>query len=92
MRSKWSHLRQLCSETRWIFLGSIWLAGLILGFLGFARFSGENDLFWSAGDLFSRTLQLIVLESGSVTGRVNWMLETARFLLPAMTVLQFYRS
>ena len=75
-------IRQLWSETRWILLGSIWLAALVLGYLGFARFSSENDRLWHTGDLLYRTLQLIILESGSVEGRINWMLETARFLLP----------
>jgi len=81
-----AHIRQLWSETRWILLGSIWLAALVLGYLGFARFSSENDRLWQTGDLLYRTLQRIILESGSVDGRVNWMLETARFLLPALTV------
>ncbi len=42
-------------------------------------------LGWLAADLIYRTLQLIPLELGSVNGKVNWMLETARFLLPALT-------
>ena len=85
MPLKHSHLRQLWSETRWILLGVVWLLGLILGYTGFATFSRDHALGFTAGDTFYRTLQLIILESGSVTGRVNWMLETARFLLPALT-------
>jgi hypothetical protein len=81
-----SRMKQFWSETRWILLGIIWLAGLSLGYAGFAQFTREHALGWSMGDIFYRTLQLIILESGSVDGRVNWSLETARFLLPALTV------
>lgn len=91
MLNKPTYLRQLWSETRWILLGGVWLASLLLGYAGIARFSAENYLNWSASDIFYRTLQLIVLESGAVSGSVNWMLETARFLLPflaAYTTLQ----
>ena len=91
MFKKPSYLRQFWAEARWIILGMAWLAGLLLGYAGFARFSLENGLEWSAGDIFYRTLQLIILESGSVDGPINGMLETARFLLPtlaAYTTLQ----
>jgi hypothetical protein len=85
MRIKWIHLSQFWSETRWILLGIFWLVGLILGYAGFALFARDNTLDWSRGDILYRTLQLVILESGSVDGRVNWLLETARFLLPALT-------
>lgn len=85
MHNKRSRLRQLWSETRWIQLAILWLAGLILGYAGFAQFSKANVAGWSAGDIFYLTLQLVTLNSGTVSGRINWMLETARFLLPALT-------
>jgi hypothetical protein len=85
MHRIWSHGRQLWSETRWILLGMFWLVGIILGYAGFAIFARDNILEWSAGDILYRTLQLVILESGSVEGRVNWLLEIARFLLPALT-------
>jgi len=81
----WTRLRQLLSEARWILLGVIWVGALILGYAGFSRFSADHALGWSAGDIFYRTLQLMLMESGSVTGSVNWMLEMARYLLPALT-------
>lgn len=85
MQFKLSRLRQLWSEIRWILLALVWLIGLILGYAGFTQFSVEHALGFTSGDILYRTLQLIILESGSVTGRVNWMLESARFLLPALT-------
>ena len=85
MRTKQPFLRQFWSETRWILLGLAWLAGLVTGYIGFALFSQENGEGYSAGDILYRTLQLVTMNSGAVSGRVNWMLETARFLLPALT-------
>lgn len=87
----WLRGRQIWRETRWILLGISWLAGLALGYAGFVRFAQDHSLDWSASDAFYRTLQLVILESGSVTGHVNWMLQIARFFLPfltAFTVLQ----
>lgn len=91
MHRAWSCGRQIWSETRWILLGVLWLGGLILGYAGFAQFAREHALGWTAGDTLYRALQLIILESGSVVGPVNWMLELTRFLLPmlaAYTTLQ----
>ena len=72
-------------EVRWILLGLVWLAGLILGFAGFWQHAGQNQLNRTAGDILYLTLQLISLGSGVVEGITNWMLQTARFLLPALT-------
>jgi hypothetical protein len=92
MQFKQTRLRQLWSETRWILLGIVWLLGLILGYAGFSMFSRDNAFDWNAGDTLYRTLQLIILESGSVTGQINWMLETARFLLPALTAYTAFQA
>jgi hypothetical protein len=72
-------------EIRWILLGLTWLSGLALGFAGLSLFSTQNQMDWSVGDVVYLTLQLITLESGSVSGSNNWMFEIARFLLPALT-------
>jgi hypothetical protein len=85
------HLRKFWSENRWILLGFTWLVGLALGYTGFYIYAIENTEDWTAGDIIYRTLQLVAMNSGAVDGRVNWMLEVARFLLPllaAYTVLQ----
>ncbi|MCJ7626521.1 MAG: NAD-binding protein, partial [Anaerolineaceae bacterium] len=68
----------------WFLLGGIWLFGLALGYSGFAKFlaaSGENTSFLSVVYL---TLQLITIESGSITQPIGLELEIARFLLPAL--------
>ena len=92
MHRIWSRGRQFWSETRWILLGIFWLVGLILGYAGFALYARDQALDWSAGDAFYRTLQLIILESGSVGGQVNWMLQVARFLLPALTAYTAFQA
>lgn len=77
--------RRLWIEIRWILLGLLWLVGLGLGIVGVARYSNDNGLGWTFSDVLYSTLQLIVLELGSIEGRINWMLEMARFLLPGLT-------
>jgi hypothetical protein len=67
-------------------LGIAWLAGLLLGYAGFTRYALDNGLGWTVRDTLYRTLQLPILESGSVTGPATGMLEIARFLLPALTM------
>ncbi len=70
----------------WPLVAGLWLAGLILGYIGFARYSaavGDHAGFW--GHLY-RDLQLIVLQSGDVAvpGGLPWTLNLARFLVPAV--------
>jgi hypothetical protein len=84
-------LRKFWSENRWILLGFAWLVGFAFGYTGFYIYAMENSEDWASGDIIYRTLQLVAMNSGAVDGRVNWMLEVARFLLPllaAYTVLQ----
>lgn len=62
----------------------VWAAGLVLGYVGFSRYSaavGDHAGFW--GHLY-RDLQLIVLQSGDVPGPLPWTLNVARFLVPAV--------
>jgi hypothetical protein len=92
MHRIWSRGRQFWSETRWILVGIFWLVGLVLGYAGFALYARDQALDWSASDVFYRTLQLIILESGSVGGQANWMLEIARFLLPALTAYTAFQA
>jgi len=67
---------------QWPLLGALWLAGLCLGYVGFARHAaalGENT---SPLDLIYLTLQLISMNSGAVTHPISWELEVARLLIP----------
>lgn len=59
-------------------------AAFVLGFFGFAEHfsrAGEKRSFW---DVFYLSLQLFVLESGSVPVSQNLMLNLARLLAPAV--------
>ena len=70
------------SEIQWPLLSGLWLAGLVLGYIGFSQHAaalGENA---SPLDLFYLTLQLISLNSGAVSHPIPWELEIARLLLP----------
>lgn len=71
----------------WIILGAWWIIGFALGISGFQTYSQLNGMQWQFSEILYRTIQLIVLESGAVGGRLNWMLESARYLLPALTGL-----
>lgn len=78
--------RQLWIEFRWVIIGLIWIASLLLGMVGFTNFSLENGSNWSFGDILYRTLQLPKLSAGDVDGKMNDYLEVARFLLPSISV------
>lgn len=79
-----ARLRRLWSETRWILLGLAWLIGLALGAAGLRRYAVQNALDWSTGDILYQALQMIPISSAAIGGTGNWMLETARFLLPVL--------
>jgi len=60
------------------------VAALVLGYAGFFRFFTVLGEPRSPLDVFYLTLQLFVLESGSVWGPVPWELQVARLLAPAV--------
>jgi hypothetical protein len=70
------------ADYQWALLGVLWLAGLGLGYTGFARHAAALGKEASPLDLIYLTLQLISMESGSVSQPVPWELEVARLLLP----------
>jgi len=70
---------------KWLLIGFVWVVAIALGYVGFSRYLlaiGEPHSFWNVLYL---TLQLFVLQSGSVSGPVTWQLQVARFLAPAVT-------
>jgi hypothetical protein len=72
-------------DNKWPITVAMWVCALALGFIGFAEYFAANGEKRSPWDIFYLTLQLFALESGSVTGRLSWELETARLLAPATT-------
>ena len=87
-----SQIKRLWGEIKWAALGALWLISLSLGFAGFSRYALENNLSFSFLDRLYLSLQLISMNSGAVEGRVNWMLELARFLVPALTAFTAFQA
>jgi len=84
--------KQLWGEIRWIVIASLWFLSLILGFLGFSIYSEQNGLGFTTTDQIYRTLQLISMNSGAVDGKINWLLNAARFLLPSLTAYTAFQA
>jgi hypothetical protein len=76
--------QQWWQDYRWFVLGGLWLAALALGYIGFARHFAALGETRSPLDLIYLTLQLFVLESGSIPGPKGWELELARLLAPGV--------
>jgi len=85
LRAFWrKRLYPIWQDIEWPLVGGVWVFALILGYIGFSRHSatvGDGSTGW---DIFYRTIQLIVFESGNVEGSLPWQLEVARFLLPSV--------
>jgi hypothetical protein len=58
---------------------------LILGYIGFWKYTRAIGTSHSETDILYLTLQLTTLESGSVSGPLSWELEVARILVPFFT-------
>lgn len=84
MTSRRRQLVRYWQEYQWVVMGGVWLAAGTLGYVGFAKHFAALGQPRSPGDLLYLTLQLFVLESGSVVGPMGWELEVARFLAPAV--------
>lgn len=85
-RRAWrKRLRRWLGDHKWLLIGALWVVAGALGYVGFSRHLlaiGEPSSSW---DVLYLTIQLFVLQSGSVSGPVTWELQAARFLAPAMT-------
>jgi len=78
-------LRRWLRDHKWLLVGALGVVASALGYVGFSKYFlaiGEPGSSWNALYL---SLQLFVLESGSVSGPVTWELQVARFLAPAVT-------
>lgn len=77
-----SHTPRLLSpiNRRWIVVGVLVIATLVLGFRGFQQYYESQAESRSAWDVLYLTLQLFTLESGAVDPPVPPLLQWARFL------------
>ena len=93
MKSKrWLSLKRIWSETKWFVLAVLWFLGILLGYLGFAAYAESQSLDWGFMDTLYRSLQLISMNSGGLEGEVSWMLDAARYFLPALTALTAFQA
>lgn len=77
-------LRPWWRDHHWPIVAAIALIALILGYIGFRKHFEAISKPRSFWDLVYLTLQLFTLESGALAVPLNWELEIARFLAPAV--------
>jgi len=77
-RKFWKFLR----THQWKLLLVLFAICLILGYIGFDKYTRSLNSNYSVTDLFYLTLQLTTIESGAISGPISWELEVARFLTP----------
>ncbi|MCB2210394.1 NAD-binding protein [bacterium] len=85
-------LKEIWSEIKWAALGALWLGSIALGYFGFSAYAASQGLPLSFTDKLYRTLQLISMNSGGVAGEPGWMLDVARYLIPALTVFTAFQA
>lgn len=84
--SLWRRLKRWLRDYKWPLIGFMWVVAIALGYVGFSKHAtalGEARPFL---DNLYLSLQLFVVQSGSVSGPIGWELQVARFLAPAMAV------
>ena len=86
-KASWhQNLRHWWQDMKWPVLIALAVFALALGYVGFARYAASRGETPSPLDLLYQTMQLISMNSGLVPGPINWQLQVARFLIPALTV------
>jgi len=74
--------RNIRITIKWTLILSGWILAIVLGYWGFHLYFRSISENRSALDLAYLTIQLFLLESGMVDGKIPWQLEVARFLAP----------
>ncbi len=85
-------IREFLHDYQWFVLAFFWILSAFLGYVGFKKYFinlGETRL---PSTIFYLTIQLFVLESGSIQGNLPWELETARILAPAVATYSAIRA
>src|SRR5512135_1679573 len=77
--------RRQRTNDRFYLLGILWVAGIILGVIGFSQSAAIHNRQITVWDALFQTIQLISLNSGAVEGPVPLTLQLARFMIPILT-------
>ena len=79
------------SRSRWYLLALLWVGLIVIGFGGFRQQANDSGAHQSNLEIAYRLMQLATLEYKASAEYLNWRLQIARFIAPAMaagTVLQ----
>lgn len=93
--SFWKRLKRWLGDYKWPLIGLMWLGTIALGYFGFSKYYADNPDIKetrSSWDIFYLTLQLFILESGSVERPVGLALQLARFLAPPVAAYTAYKA
>ena len=63
------------------------MSGFLLGIVGFSKYFSAHEITASTLDLIYATIQLVVLELGSITPPIPVEIEIARFALPMLAAI-----
>jgi len=77
--------RSAWQVARWPLFGVVVVIAFLLGYVGFSSYFEGHLAPRATTDLVYLSLQLFVLESGSIPGPMPWQLDVARLLAPATT-------
>lgn len=79
------------SGSTWIGVGVAFAVVVLLGVIGFTRYQQAAGAIESIPTRLYQSLQLFVLEGGSVSGPVPWELNVARFAAPMVAAYALLR-
>lgn len=82
----WTKVRPAWLKVQWPLVWTVALIALVLGLIGFRKYFAAVGEQRSFLDLVYNAVQLFVMESGNLAPPLNWQLEVARFLAPAVTI------
>ena len=77
---------------QWPIIGVVAFIALVLGYIGFNKYFIALGQSRSTFDIIYLTLQLFVMESGSMSSPISWELELARWLTPALAAYTAVRA
>ncbi|MBN1364740.1 MAG: NAD-binding protein [Syntrophaceae bacterium] len=90
--SKMKSIKRLWHYFEWPVVGFLGFIVLLIGYIGFRSYWTSLGEVRSHSDVLYQSLQLFVLESGSVKGPVNVYLQSARWFAPAIAAYTAFQA